>query len=86
VGDSTIPRIIGQNEDEADRKRFVGCGDVHSLETNQKVGLITQLVRNLRGYNVHDTQKTYLKYHRHHGSGASNTWEHFEELPKESFP
>jgi hypothetical protein len=42
VGDSKIPRGVGQDDDEIDIKRFVGCGDVHSLVMNEMVGLITQ--------------------------------------------
>jgi hypothetical protein len=42
VGDSTIPRGVGHDDDETDKKRFVGCGDMHSLVKDTIVGLITQ--------------------------------------------
>jgi hypothetical protein len=58
---------------------------MNSLAMDAIVGLITQPILNLRGSNVHDTQTTESKYRNHHGSRESNTWAHFEELPKESF-
>jgi hypothetical protein len=34
MGDSTRPRKVGQDDNEVDRKYFIGCGDVHSLAMN----------------------------------------------------
>jgi hypothetical protein len=62
MGNSTRPRRIGLDENEVDKKGFLECGDMHSLVTIVKIGLITQPIQNLRGSNVHDTETTKPKY------------------------
>jgi hypothetical protein len=84
VGDSTRPIKVGDDDNDVDRKEFVGCGDVHSRAKNMTVGLITQLVQSLGGSNVRDTQTIESKYQSDHKSRALNTCAHSVELPRES--
>jgi hypothetical protein len=40
VGDSTRLIRVGDDDNDVDRKEFVGCGDVHSLAKNMTVNII----------------------------------------------
>jgi len=51
------PRGVGHDDNEEDKKYFVGCGDIYSLATNMTVGMITQPVQSLRGSNVHEKKQ-----------------------------
>jgi hypothetical protein len=86
VDNSTILRAVGQYGDEENGNGFIGCGDVRSLASNAKPRIITQLVRSLRGSNVHETKIRDLKYRIHDGSIESNTRSHFLKLLEEIFP